>query len=74
MTREQLQRVPRAVGISGSQRRLPAIEAALKGGWINVLITDRFTAARLLQPPRPPPTPAAHGVDLEAVPQSQVRL
>jgi DNA-binding transcriptional regulator LsrR (DeoR family) len=77
MTREQLRRVPRAVGISGSGRRLPAIEAALRGGWINVLITDRFTAARLLQspaPPPPPPTPAANGVDLEAVPQSEVRL
>ena len=27
----------------------PAIRGALAGRWINVLITDRFTAARLVQ-------------------------
>ncbi len=59
ITREQLRRVPRTVGISGGPRRLAAIRAALIGHWINVLITDRFTAARLLHPNGPPPTPEA---------------
>ncbi len=48
MTREQLARVNRVVGISGGKRRQAAIRAALLGRWINVLITDRFTAERLL--------------------------
>ena len=48
MTLEELRRVRRAVGIAGGQRKLPAIRGALRGRWINVLITDRFTAQRLL--------------------------
>ena len=59
ITREQLRRVPRTVGISGGPQRLAAIRAALTGRWINVLITDRFTAARLLHPNGPPPIPEA---------------
>jgi DNA-binding transcriptional regulator LsrR (DeoR family) len=51
MTREQLARVNRVVGISGGPRRLAAIRAALLGRWVNVLITDRFTAERLLTEP-----------------------
>ncbi len=45
---EELQRVKRAVGIAGGSRKLESIRAALTGRWINVLITDRFTAERLL--------------------------
>lgn len=52
MTHQQLQRVPRTVGISGGSRRLAAIRGALAGGWVNILITDRFTGERLL-PGRP---------------------
>jgi DNA-binding transcriptional regulator LsrR (DeoR family) len=44
----QLSRVARAVGIAGGQRKHAAIRGALEGGWINVLITDRFTAAWLV--------------------------
>jgi DNA-binding transcriptional regulator LsrR (DeoR family) len=43
----QLRRVRRSVGIAGGRRKLDAIRGALAGKWINVLITDRFTAVRL---------------------------
>ena len=49
MNLEQLRRVPRAVGIAGGRKKLAAIRGALVGGWISVLITDRFTAAQLAQ-------------------------
>lgn len=49
MTLDQLRRVERRVGISGGPRRLSAIRAALAGRWVNILITDRLTAARLLE-------------------------
>ena len=45
---EKLQRVERTVGIAGGQRKHAAIRGALMGRWINVLITDRFTAEFLL--------------------------
>lgn len=48
MTLEELRGVRRSVGIAGGQRKLSAIRGALQGRWINVLITDRFTAQRLL--------------------------
>lgn len=46
---EQLRNVERAVGIAGGQRKFEAIRGAIAGSWINVLITDRFTAERLAQ-------------------------
>lgn len=46
----QLKRVPRAIGVAGGPTKVQAIRAALLGGWINCLITDRFTAERLLEP------------------------
>lgn len=48
ITPPQLFKVERRVGISGGPARLKAIRAAVEGDWINVLITDRFTAERLL--------------------------
>jgi DNA-binding transcriptional regulator LsrR (DeoR family) len=47
---EQLRRVPRAVAVAGGSRKTAAIRAALVGGWVNCLITDRLTAERLLEP------------------------
>ena len=38
-----------AVGIAGGRKKVAAIRGALMGRWINVLITDRFTAAQLVQ-------------------------
>jgi len=49
MSLEQLKRVRRSVGVAGGKRKHEAIRSALEGGLINVLITDRFTAERLIQ-------------------------
>jgi DNA-binding transcriptional regulator LsrR (DeoR family) len=45
----ELARVPRCIAVAGGTRKLPAIEAAVRGRLINVLITDRFTAEALLE-------------------------
>jgi DNA-binding transcriptional regulator LsrR (DeoR family) len=39
----------RVVGVAGGSRKLHAIFAALRGRWINVLITDKRTAEGLIQ-------------------------
>ncbi|MBN1563546.1 MAG: sugar-binding transcriptional regulator [Anaerolineae bacterium] len=49
MALPQLKHVPRTVGIAGGQRKHAAIQGALRGGWINVLITDRVTADYLIE-------------------------
>jgi DNA-binding transcriptional regulator LsrR (DeoR family) len=49
MSLDQLSRAERAVGIAGGKRKVEAIRGALRGKFINVLITDHFTAARLLE-------------------------
>lgn len=51
MSLEQLRKVDRAVGVAGGRRKFDAIRGALSGRWINVLITDRFTAERLVNVP-----------------------
>ena len=51
VTLEQLRDVDRSVGIAGGARKYDAIHGALKGGWVNVLITDSSTAERLLGEP-----------------------
>lgn len=43
-----LRSVPRRVGVAGGARKLNAIRAALRGGWVNVLITDQWIAQRLV--------------------------
>lgn len=43
-----LQKSPRVVGVAGGARKSRAILASLRGGWINVLITDRRTAEAML--------------------------
>jgi DNA-binding transcriptional regulator LsrR (DeoR family) len=45
---DQLQKVRRCVGIAGGERKYAAIRGALEGRWLNVLITDHLTAARLV--------------------------
>jgi DNA-binding transcriptional regulator LsrR (DeoR family) len=50
MELDVLRKVPRVVGIAGGRRKTAAIRGALAGHWINVLITDRMTAERLLKP------------------------
>ena len=49
MSLDQLRKVKRAVALAGGQRKLDAIRGALKGGLVNVLITDRFTAQHLIE-------------------------
>lgn len=39
--------IPRRIGVAGGSRKHEAIRAALRGGWINVLITDHHTARYL---------------------------
>jgi len=44
-----LKQARRVVGVAGGQRKEAAIRGALRGGWINVLITDKQTAEQLLK-------------------------
>jgi DNA-binding transcriptional regulator LsrR (DeoR family) len=46
---EQLRRIRRVVGIAGGPEKLQAIQGALRGKLINVLITDSQNAEKLLQ-------------------------
>ena len=48
MELEQLKKVDRAIGIAGGTRKFTAIRGALRGGLINILITDNFTAQKLV--------------------------
>ena len=47
MSLEQLSKVGRAIGVAGGSRKFDAILGALRGHWINILVTDHFTARRL---------------------------
>lgn len=49
MTLPQLQKVDRAVGVAGGRRKQEAILGALRGRLINILITDCYTANRLIE-------------------------
>src|SRR5699024_438788 len=49
MSLDQIKNVERSVGIAGGKRKVKAIKAALKGNFVNVLITDRFTAEKILK-------------------------
>jgi DNA-binding transcriptional regulator LsrR (DeoR family) len=46
---DKLKKVPRRVGVAGGARKVAAIRAALRGGWVNVLVTDLTTARALLE-------------------------
>lgn len=49
MAMEELRGVDRVIGLAGGQTKTDAILGALRTGVLNVLITDKFTAQRLLQ-------------------------
>jgi DNA-binding transcriptional regulator LsrR (DeoR family) len=51
---DQFQAIPRRVGVAGGERKHDAILGALRGGWLNVLVTDVDTAARLAEAPVAP--------------------
>ena len=54
MDLEQLRRVQRVVGIAGGRRKWAAVRGALAGGLIDVLITDQYTAATLINQTKEP--------------------
>jgi DNA-binding transcriptional regulator LsrR (DeoR family) len=49
MDLERLRRVRRSVALCGGKRKFPAILGALRGKWVNTLITDQYTAQRLVK-------------------------
>lgn len=51
MELNQLKKTERAIGIAGGARKFQAILGALRGKLINILITDQFTAKKLLEYP-----------------------
>lgn len=51
MNYDQIKKVKRSIGAAGGKRKVEAIQAAMKGGWINILITDHFTARYLCDLP-----------------------
>jgi DNA-binding transcriptional regulator LsrR (DeoR family) len=48
---DTMRAIPRRVGVAGGVRKYTAIRAALRGRWINVLITDLDSAKRLAAEP-----------------------
>lgn len=46
---ENFKRIPLRIGVAGLPSKLPAIIGAIKGGYINALVTDADTAEALLQ-------------------------
>jgi DNA-binding transcriptional regulator LsrR (DeoR family) len=49
ITAADLMQVPRRVGVAGGSGKYRAIRAALRGGWVNVIVTDLDTARRLAE-------------------------
>lgn len=49
MSLQQLCKASRAVAVAGGRRKHEAIRGALRGAWINVLVTDRCTAEMLVK-------------------------
>jgi DNA-binding transcriptional regulator LsrR (DeoR family) len=47
MTLEGLRRIPRSVAVCGGKRKFTAILGAVRGKWINTLVTDQTTGERL---------------------------
>ncbi len=48
VTLTQLKAAKRRVGVAGGHRKYQAVRAAVRGGWINTLVTDVVTGERLL--------------------------
>jgi DNA-binding transcriptional regulator LsrR (DeoR family) len=59
MKLQQLRGVARSVGVAGGFRKFTAVLGALRGGFVNVLVTDRRTAERLLKRHAEKPAPEA---------------
>ncbi len=50
MSLEELSKVDRVIALAGGQSKTAAIRGALRTGVIDLLVTDKFTAARLVEP------------------------
>ena len=48
ISESELRAVPRRIAVAGGSHKVDAIAAGCLGEWINVLVTDQFTARRLL--------------------------
>jgi DNA-binding transcriptional regulator LsrR (DeoR family) len=59
---ERLKRPKRTVALAGGPRKYDAIQGALRGRFVNVLITDRFTAKRLAGDWQPVPSTFTEGM------------
>jgi DNA-binding transcriptional regulator LsrR (DeoR family) len=46
---ERMRHIPYSIGVAESVEKVPSIYGALKGGFINILITSEVTARRLLE-------------------------
>jgi DNA-binding transcriptional regulator LsrR (DeoR family) len=49
ITPADLMQVPRRVGVTGGVSKYRAIRAALRGAWVNVLVTDLDTGRALVE-------------------------
>ena len=49
ISHEDYMHIPTRIGIAGGAEKLAAIRAALRGGYVNVLVTDLDTASSLLE-------------------------
>ncbi|MGB9679321.1 MAG: sugar-binding domain-containing protein, partial [Thermoanaerobacteraceae bacterium] len=49
ITLEQLKKINKVIGIAGGKNKIQAIRSVLKGGYINILVTDSFIAEELLK-------------------------
>ena len=54
VTLDQIKKIPRVIGVAGTEYKYPAILAALRGQLIEVLVTDERIATRLLDEDMPP--------------------
>jgi DNA-binding transcriptional regulator LsrR (DeoR family) len=48
ITTAQLRRIPEVIGIAGGLEKADSILAALRGGWLSILVTDGGVARRLM--------------------------
>lgn len=51
VTLEQLRRAKRRIAVAGGAKKYEAVRAAVRGHWIDTLVTDLVTAERLLSEP-----------------------
>jgi lsr operon transcriptional repressor len=49
LTRDQMQRIGRVIGVAGGMDKLAAIRGALRGKWLHVLVTNEEVALTLLR-------------------------